>query len=1256
MISRLVKEWTAKDDPERYFCERIWPTVRHDYAMLACCARETIIAALANHPRKPNVVLPIEDRTKEAGSISKSIHRRKVQLQGPGPIFREIHDLVGLRVIVSRPKDVGQLKELILTHFDVKLVSPFLRDRAAGDGSQDPTEFGEYEAWNYRVHLKPTANNKRFQDVLFEIQLVTWADAMFNILCHPLLYKQSAGELSVEERRLVDLYHGNVRQLSVLMDGLRNPLQLAQMAEGTEEHVSSPRDLLERARELAVRQQATTQDGSGLGTLPDFQDMVNTMRNLQVQLGLDMSSKRHEMFLKSLKFPGMNERRNIIEESHEETFRWALNDVGAASDESNSESDDSNSELDGSNSRLQWHRITDWLDSNHAIYWVSGKAGSGKSTFMKYLINHPTTERLLCQRRPGTRILSHFFWRAGSDLQKNIKGFFCNLLHQLANHNESILATLIQHVKDWQDKESHQDWSEKELRSLVKTVIESEPSPICVFIDGLDEVPVQQKLWEQVRMLAEFDKASVKLCVSSRPELRFENVLREYPRLRLQDLTHDDLQTFVKTALVDELYTKFASESSPAVEEFANCLLEKAAGVFLWIKLVTASLKRGLDNGDSLEFLEKRLIELPGDIIELYKEMWLRLDEDTKQYRQDGARYINCVLNSMILEREAHIDLYTVGMPLIVLEAAVNPGFRDKVLSRKAATGEGVTEQELAEIATKVQTRCAGLVELVETKRDYYFGDKGSFLELRSITSARIIHRSAYDFLTDQEDGQVIQDYDTSPASNRILDTSLGVLAYCIDGSPQRIVDEMEAALQPFRWLAGVEKAYFLRTFSALWHFYELGLFVPYTHLRFNPRRKPHLLAHLCNISSYRSYQHPAQTAFYMVEEIFRQHQMSSRDETGRSTAFASRLLRECFLLDARATYPYWFSFFCGHGANPHIRGILFEEYLEMRWSTRSECNHAIPVVPFASGSALWIFRGLGEKAYMLAPGWDKVFTEGLSVGERVPLMLTLYMEDSDGSGPRTRFGTRPAWYAVPKTKEKRFGVLLDVSIGYIIDRLLVRLKRFLKFGGTSRHRTFLDRLFSANRSRQGLPVVRPEISLAAVSSVTSANEEVPSDFLRVSAELEQRVLTIIDPYLDELWCFRLEKEAKISSGDEGDEEEFEEDVPYKEYGEGEEGFEGLKAAFGLLQRAFDDGSGDEKHVERLEIDIYEYLAQRQCGYAFEREIDMSDMEQRSPQMRTEWHENEAMERPDLYFPAGLTRTCAERWGWALSASTVQRF
>lgn len=967
-----------------------------------------------------------------------------------------------------------------------------------------------------------------------------------------------------------------------------------------------------------------------------------------------MSSKRHEMFLKSLKFPGMNERRNIIEESHEETFRWALNDVGAASDESNSESDDSNSELDGSNSRLQWHRITDWLDSNHAIYWVSGKAGSGKSTFMKYLINHPTTERLLCQRRPGSRILSHFFWRAGSDLQKNIKGFFCNLLHQLANHNESILATLIQHVKDWQDKESHQDWSEKELRSLVKTVIESEPSPICVFIDGLDEVPVQQKLWEQVRMLAEFDKASVKLCVSSRPELRFENVLREYPRLRLQDLTHDDLQTFAKTALVDELYTKFAPESSPAIEEFAIHLLGKAEGVFLWIKLVTASLKRGLDNGDSLEFLEKRLIELPGDIIELYKEMWLRLDEDTKQYRQDGARYLNCVLNSMFLEREANVKLYREGMPLIVLEAAVNPGFRDKVLSRKAATGEGVTEQELAEIGTKVQTRCAGLVELVETERYYYhFGDGGSS-ELRSITSARIIHRSAYDFLTDQEDGQVILDYDTSPASNRILDTSLGVLAYCIDGSPQRIVFEMEAAIEPFRWLAGVEKAYFLRTFSALWHFYELGLFVPDTRLRFNPRRKPHLLAHLCIIFSDISYQHPPQTAFYMVEEIFWQHQISSRDETGRSTAFASRLLRECFLLDA--AYLDWFSFFCGYGANPHIRGVLFEEYWRIPWFTRSECNHAIPVVPFASGSALWIFRGLGEKGRMLARGWDKVFNEGLSVSERVPLIFRLYMDDSDEFG--LKFFITPGWVFKPGRYEELLGVVLDVSIGYIIDRLLVRLRRFLRFGGTCRHRTFLDRLFSASRSRQGLPVVRPEISLAAILPVTSAYDKVGSNFLRVTAELEQRLLTIIDPYLDEFLCFRLDKETKISSEDEGDEqhEQHEQRVEYKEYEEGEEGFEGLKAAFGLLQRAFDDGSGEGKHFERLDISLQEYLAQRQCGYAFEREIDMSDMEQRSPQMRTEWHENEAMERPDLYFPAGLTRTCAERWGWALSASTVQRF
>ena len=37
--------------------------------------------------------------------------------------------------------------------------------------------------------------------------------------------------------------------------------------------------------------------------------------------------------------------------------------------------------------------MQDWLLSRHGDYWVSGKAGSGKSTLMKFLCNHEKLER-----------------------------------------------------------------------------------------------------------------------------------------------------------------------------------------------------------------------------------------------------------------------------------------------------------------------------------------------------------------------------------------------------------------------------------------------------------------------------------------------------------------------------------------------------------------------------------------------------------------------------------------------------------------------------------------------------------------------------------------------------------------------------------------------------------------------------------------------------------------------------------------------
>jgi hypothetical protein len=59
-----------------------------------------------------------------------------------------------------------------------------------------------------------------------------------------------------------------------------------------------------------------------------------------------------------------------------------------------------------------------WLRTDNGIYHISGKAGSGKSTLMKYLSNHNRTDAEL-MKWAGDKKLAFarfFFWKAGDDL------------------------------------------------------------------------------------------------------------------------------------------------------------------------------------------------------------------------------------------------------------------------------------------------------------------------------------------------------------------------------------------------------------------------------------------------------------------------------------------------------------------------------------------------------------------------------------------------------------------------------------------------------------------------------------------------------------------------------------------------------------------------------------------------------------------------------------------------------------------------
>lgn len=211
----------------------------------------------------------------------------------------------------------------------------------------------------------------------------------------------------------------------------------------------------------------------------------------EVLHNLHLDEKRQEnrgRFLKSLKFPGMNERRQQIPESFPRTFRWAFadeafgdgalgEDVEVGDNEGSNdarESDDSGGKVNKTpesnnlrrlrtyqvafNSRIRdtpWDNFGDWLRSDSPVYWISGKPGAGKTTLVKYLLSNAKTKSALDVWNSGAVLLSHFFWRPGSPMQQNIKGLLCSLLHQLVEANGELIEHIVGPFDDAIRKETY---------------------------------------------------------------------------------------------------------------------------------------------------------------------------------------------------------------------------------------------------------------------------------------------------------------------------------------------------------------------------------------------------------------------------------------------------------------------------------------------------------------------------------------------------------------------------------------------------------------------------------------------------------------------------------------------------------------------------------------------------------------------------------------------------------------------------------
>jgi hypothetical protein len=455
----------------------------------------------------------------------------------------------------------------------------------------------------------------------------------------------------------------------------------------------------------------------------------------KVKTGFDhaQASSDHQAFLRSLEFPEMFSRHRHIDQPAPGTFEWIFKRTSGQV-----APDPKTLELQG--------RFDKWLRSSEPVFWVNGKAGSGKSSLMSFIESHETTNDLLNIWAGGRKlhVFSFFFWRAGSEMQKSIIGLLQTLLYQLARAKPVIISDLKLNVQS-----SHAfPWTEKRLQHTVEQALSLfSDDRIFLLIDGLDEF--QGKYTALVTLLLGLqDKSSAKMCLSSRPETALSRQLGSFPSLRLQNLNYRDIEYFVREELTACAHV-FKDDTDFRL--LIGDVAERAEGVFLWAVLVCKSLVSGYEARDDEKMIKRRLAAVPAGLEELFAHMFSNIEREHREY----------LTRCFFLLKWSKQASQSVTLPLITAFVSEDSyssleDFReacDIVKHRVVAQGKGLLELREVEgldASTNIYLRQFGLCVLkdMSSGKPYYqsvrLSNSGILLELESL-SLGWVHRSAYD-------------------------------------------------------------------------------------------------------------------------------------------------------------------------------------------------------------------------------------------------------------------------------------------------------------------------------------------------------------------------------------------------------------------------------------------------------------------------------------------------------------------------------
>lgn len=261
--------------------------------------------------------------------------------------------------------------------------------------------------------------------------------------------------------------------------------------------------------------------------------------------------------------------------------------------------------------------------------WIQGRPGSGKSMLLDFL-NDAERQR---QKTSGTTVLSFCYGNSGPnggqwDSSANL---FRSLCAQLLSAHRCLLPHFMEYTGFKDQTGIKHIWKTAKLWGWLQVAMTEllAPDRSCLLlIDALNDLAPETAAAtaERLRTLAVENGERFRVCVSCHSHLRDGSKI-DRPEdiiINIQDENQSDIETFALGCLTSAR-TDMQPDQDAAI---AAALVERAEGVFQWLKWNARKARTLVDAGEDTDYILRHIRGYPQELYGIYEAILEGLDSE----------------------------------------------------------------------------------------------------------------------------------------------------------------------------------------------------------------------------------------------------------------------------------------------------------------------------------------------------------------------------------------------------------------------------------------------------------------------------------------------------------------------------------------------------------------------------------------------------------------------------------------------------